>query len=179
MENKILEFRTLETDDNSLKIRALVNNYKPSKMLKNKKGQSFIEVAPKEMWEKCISDDVKIFVNHKDYYNVGISHKFDIKDDGVYLEIELDRVKEKGIYENVKNGILNQISFGFNAISDKWDKIGNYFQRTLENINLKEISLLDCTAAYNGTAIECRNIDVPVNNDVLLMRMKLDIEKLR
>lgn len=177
MEKQILEFRTLETNDETLKIRAKVNDYKFSKILRDKQGKPFKEIAPKEMWENAITDDVRVFINHKDYYNVGTSHKFDIQDDGIYLEIELDKEKEQGIYENVKRGILNQVSFGFNVISDRWNKVNNYFERTLEKIKLLEVSLLDCTAAYNNTAIECRSIEVPYN-PLDIKRKKLNLHEL-
>ena len=177
MEKQILEFRALETNDETLKIRAKVNDYSFSKMLRDKQGKPFKEIAPKEMWENAITDDVKVFINHKDYYNVGTSHRFDIQDDGLYLEIELDKEKEIGIYENVKRGILNQVSFGFNVISDRWKKVNNYFERKLEKIKLLEVSLLDCTAAYNNTAIECRSVEIPCNSPNI-KRRKLGLYKL-
>lgn len=92
------------------------------------------------------------------YYNVGKSHNIDVTDKGVFLEIELDPIKEKGIYENVKRGILNQVRFGFNVITDNWNKVGTYFVRQLRKLNLLEFSLLDCTAAYNNTAIEVHSM---------------------
>ena len=39
MEKQILEFRTLETNDETLKIRAKVNDYKFSKILRDKQGK--------------------------------------------------------------------------------------------------------------------------------------------
>lgn len=180
IEKQILEFRALDTNDETLKIRAKVNDYNKSKILKDRKGKPFVEIAPKEMWEKCLNDEVRVFINHKDYYNVGKNHKFDIQEDGVYLEIELDPIKEKGIYDNVKKGILNQVSFGFSVVKDTFKKVGNYFERTLHDIKISEISLLDKMAAYNGTAIECRNLEVPNQfNQLKLIKMKLELEKLK
>ncbi len=163
--NSNLEIRVLE----NYKISALVNNFTPSKMLKNKKGQAFKEVCPKSAWEKAINDDIKVLINHQDYYNVGINKEIRVTDQGVFLDIELDPIKERGIYENVKNGQLKECSFGFNVISDKWLKDGDYYKRTLEDIKLIGISLLDSIGAYNNTTIECRSIDIPYDS--------LDIKK--
>lgn len=177
MEKQILELRTVETNDESLKIKALVNDYNLSKTLRDKQGKPFKEICPKATWEDAINDNIKIFINHKDYYNVGKSHNIAVNDEGVFLEIELDPIKEKGIYENVKRGVLNQVSFGFNVIADTWNKVGNYFQRKLEKINLLEISLLDCTAAYNNTTIECRNLSIPTNI-IDIRKKKLELYKI-
>lgn len=179
MEMQILELRTIETNDNTLKIRAKVNDYTLSKTLKDKYGRPFKEVCPKTTWENAINDEIRILINHKNYYNVGKFHNIDVTDEGVFLEVELDPLKEKGIYENVKRGVLNQVSFGFNVIADTWNRDNDYFIRKLNKINLLEISLLDCTAAYNNTAIETRlMIQVPQNQLYEIKRKKLDLHKL-
>lgn len=179
MEKQILELRTIETNDNTLKIRAKVNDYSFSKTLRDKYGRPFKEICPKTTWESAVNTDIRIFINHKDYYNVGKSHYIDITDEGVFLEIELDPSKEKGIYENVKRGILSQVSFGFNVISDTWKKAGSYFERKLDKINLLEISLLDCIAAYNNTAIETRSlVEIPQSTLYEVLKKQLELYKL-
>jgi len=179
MEKQILELRAIETNDKTLKIRAKVNDFTASKLLRDKYGRPFKEICPKATWENAINDEIRIFINHKNYYNVGKSHNIDVTDKGVFLEIELDPIKEKGIYENVKRGILNQVSFGFNVISDNWNKVGEYFIRQLHKINLLEISLLDCTAAYNNTTIEARSmVEVPENYIYEIKSKQLKLYKL-
>lgn len=176
MENIILELRELETQDDILKIRAKVNDYTFSKMMKDKYGRQFREICPRETWEGAIKNDIRVLINHKGYYNVGNFYKIDITNEGVFLEVELDPLKERGIYESVKNGVLNQVSFGFKVIKDAWYKCENYLERKLEKIKLVEISLLDCTAAYNGTKIECRNI-TSTNKCICIKRKKLELQK--
>lgn len=179
MEKQILELRAIETNDKTLKIRAKVNDFTPSKLLRDKHGRPFKEICPKATWENAINNDIRILINHKNYYNVGKSHNIDVTDKGVFLEIELDPIKERGIYENVKRGILNQVSFGFNVITDKWNKVGDYFVRQLQKINLLEISLLDCTAAYNNTTIEARSmVEVPENYIYEIKSKQLKLYKL-
>ena len=174
-----IEFRALE-EDNKLKIVAKVNDYNKSKMMRDKNGKNFVEIAPKEMWQRCLHDGIKVFLNHKNYVEIGNSHTFEVRNDGVYMEVVLDPTKEKGIYENVKQGILSQVSFGFKVVKDSWKKVNDYFERTLEDIKISEISLLDCTAAYNSTSIECRNLEVPNTfNKVDISLMKLQIELLK
>lgn len=179
MEKQILELRAIETNDNTLKITAKVNDYTLSKTLQDKYGRPFKEICPKATWEDALNGDIKIFINHKDYYNVGKSYNIDVTDRGVFLEVELAPLKEKGIYDNVKRGILNQVSFGFNVIADSWNRFNDYFIRRLNKINLLEISLLDCTAAYNNTIIEARSmVEVPQNQLYLTRRKKLEFYKL-
>lgn len=47
-------------------------------------------------------------------------------------------------------------SFGFIAEGETWDKEGELDRRTLEDIDLKEVSILDKTPAYFGTSVEVR-----------------------
>lgn len=79
----------------------------------------------------------------------------------------------------MKRGILNQVGFGFNVITDTWKKEGSYFVRKLDKLNLLEISLLDCTAAYNNTAIEARSlVEVPEGILYEMQVRRLELYKL-
>ena len=69
LQHNNLEIRAL----NNYKISAMINDYMPSKLLHNKKGQTFKEICPKSTWEKAINDNMKIFINHQNYYNVGLN----------------------------------------------------------------------------------------------------------
>ena len=174
-----VELRAQEEND-KLTIVAKVNDYTKSKMLRDKTGKSFVEICPKSTWEKAINDKIKVFLNHKNYVEIGNSHSFEVREDGVYLTVDLDPIKERGIYESVKQGILAQVSFGFTVIKDNFKKVGDYFERVLEDIKISEVSLLDKTAAYNNTAIECRDLEIPNTfNQIDLMKLKLQILKLK
>lgn len=93
IEKQVLVLRAIGTNDKTLKIRAKVNDYTLSKTLKDKYNRPFKEICPKTTWENAINDDVKIFINHKDYYNVGKSQNMVVMDEGVFLEVELDPQK--------------------------------------------------------------------------------------
>lgn len=57
-----------------------------------------------------------------------------------------------------QRGELRGWSFGFVSLSDEWEDAGEATQRrTLNDIDLKEVSVLTKTPAYVGTSIEMRD----------------------
>ena len=57
-----------------------------------------------------------------------------------------------------KNGKLTGWSFGFKCKKDSWNDTGEI--RTLEEIELDEVSILTKTPAYTATSIELRGGDI-------------------
>lgn len=146
-----LELRASETN----KIRAKINDYNFSKMLTDKQGKKFIEKVPRQVWQRAINSTVKVYLNHKNYIELGESTSITTEDDGVYLEVCL-RDSELGVYEAVKENRLHSCSFGFICKEANIIEHGDFYERIITNMELLEVSLLDCTAAYNGTLIENR-----------------------
>ncbi|BBF43169.1 hypothetical protein lbkm_1855 [Lachnospiraceae bacterium KM106-2] len=166
-----LEIRELEDTTDSKKIRAKINDYQWSKMLTDKQGKRFKERVPIETWQAAINNQVKVLLNHNNYVELGQESKFLIKEDGIYLEIIL-RDNETGVYQAVKENRLHSCSFGFICKSDNIVNYTSYYERTITEMDLIEISLLDQTAAYNNTMIENRFIAF---NQLLLFRKKLNL----
>lgn len=65
-------------------------------------------------------------------------------------------ISDTQVIEKAQRGELRGWSFGFIAEGETWDKEGEIDRRTLEDIDLKEVSILDKTPAYFGTSIEVR-----------------------
>lgn len=65
-------------------------------------------------------------------------------------------ISDTQVIEKAQRGELRGWSFGFIAEGETWDKEGELDRRTLEDIDLKEVSILDKTPAYFGTSIEVR-----------------------
>lgn len=65
-------------------------------------------------------------------------------------------ISDTQVIEKAQRGELRGWSFGFIAEGETWDKEGKIDRRTLEDIDLKEVSILDKTPAYFGTSVEVR-----------------------
>lgn len=169
---KSLELRELE--NNSLSLICKVNDYTLSKELRGINGV-FKEIVPRDTWERAINENIKFYYNHKPYFELGASAELRAEEDGVYLYASL-KDTEKGLYDAVKNGEITGMSFGFRALKDRWDNVGNYKQRTIEEMELFEVSILDKTPAYNNTSVEARELNIPV--DLEIKRRRLELLKL-
>lgn len=126
------------------------------------------------MWESTINQEVRVYLNHSDYVSIGHNVNINALDDGVFLELEL-RENELGILDAVKSNRLHSCSFGFVCTDEEIVKRGDYYERTIKAMKLKEVSLLDREAAYNNTEImEKRFLNLPFNQ-LELKRKKLVI----
>lgn len=170
-----LEIRELE--NSSLSLVCKVNDYSLSKELRGING-AFRELVPKEVWDKAINNnsDIKFYYNHKNYFELAEKVELRAEESGVYLYATL-KESEKGLYDAVKNGEITGMSFGFRCLKDKWDNAGNYKQRTILDMELFEVSILDKTPAYNNTHVEARSLYIPV--DLNIYRRQLELYKLR
>ena len=67
-------------------------------------------------------------------------------------------ISDKEVISCAKNGKLTGWSFGFKCKKDTWNDTGEI--RTLEEIELDEVSILTKTPAYTATSIELRDGDI-------------------
>lgn len=149
------------------RIRARINDYNWSKVLTDNKGKKFKEKIDKSVWEKALNNnDVKVYINHESFVTLGEDVSINAENDGVYLEMTL-RESEQGVHQAVKNGELHSCSFGFKCLGEDIKDNGSYYERTILDMELYEVSLLSKTAAYNNTEIEARNLIYNKNNNLL------------
>lgn len=71
--------------------------------------------------------------------------------------------------EAIRSGLVTQMSFGFRAINDSWDMVGDQLVRTLLEVQLFEVSPVTFPA-YTETSVEVNsvrsyleNIDYPIS----------------
>lgn len=163
MEKKFdrIELRAIE-DNGKLIIEGVVNDYNWSKTMTNEDGVRFVEKTPIETWTKAINGKVKLLINHDDCVNVCKSMTLTTKDNGVVIRAELIE-QAKGLYEKINKGAANSFSFGFRCIKDSWNIINGLAHRTLEEIELFEVSILtdDEIPAYNNTFLSTRALSIP------------------
>lgn len=121
----------------------------------------FIEIIKPGAFAKSLEQrsDVGLMLNHKrnleptnlELYedNIGLRAKFDIDDPEV---VEL-----------AEHHKLTGFSFGFVAKSDAWDDTQKIRRRTIDELDLQEVSILSVTPAYIATSIEARDDDATVH----------------
>jgi len=64
----------------------------------------------------------------------------------------------RDFYQLIKDGILQNMSFGFRTIRDSWKNIGgNLYERTIEELELFEVSVVE-KPAYTSSTIAARGI---------------------
>lgn len=69
-------------------------------------------------------------------------------------------------FQLIKDGILQNMSFGFRTIRDSWKNIGaNLYERTIEELELFEVSVVE-KPAYTSSTIAARGIELVEQVDV-------------
>ena len=105
------------------------------------------------------SDNVLVLLNHKNDRQVAQTEDGTAKleEDNIGLRAELT-ITDAEVVEKAKNGELVGWSFGFRANADELGKEGDQNTRTVTDLDLIEVSILDDTKtpAYYGTSIEAR-----------------------
>lgn len=116
----------------------------------------YFEVIEPTAFTNCTMDDVVLRYNHKDNTsllartsNGSLTLRVDEK--GLYVEAELANTTQgRDMYELIKRGDINKMSFGFVVESDTCS--GN--TRHIHSIsNVKDVSLVDFPA-YDTTTVE-------------------------
>lgn len=95
-----------------------------------------------------------------------------LKEDSVGLYIE-GKINKKNIYSYVKNGIIDGLSIGYNV--NKYH-IDNKNRRVLEDIDLKEISIVSFPANKYANITYCKTIDNKDYINELIKNLDRNIE---
>ena len=133
-----------------------------SKMMSSPKGK-FQEIVAEHTFEKALqrNDDVKVLLNHDETRELASQkqHNVNLFEDNIGLRAQIT-VTDPDVIKKAQNNELRGFSFGFNKIDDSWEDTGEGYQlRTLKDIDLREVSILDSSKipAYNATSIEVRD----------------------
>jgi HK97 family phage prohead protease len=181
---------SMETnDDGSLTVSGYVNRTEEeSRMLGSK--QKFKEVIKRGAWQKAVTEAREIhFLAEHDKSKILASTRngsLELREDenGLYMEATISPTSwGRDYYQLIKDGILNNMSFGFRAVKDSWRNLGSHFERTVNELELFEVSVVR-DPAYASSSISARGIDlvqdeVPdteVNLRTIEIRNDADIE---
>ena len=130
-----------------------------SRVLPSPKGRFVEEIIPRT-FERALmkNDSVDLLFNHDHNRKLGStkSGELELREDNVGLRA-IATVTDKEVMEKAKKGELRGWSFGFSVLQDAWKQREDGMQkRSVSEIDLFEVSILDKTPAYIATSIEQR-----------------------
>ncbi len=143
------------------KDKAVISGYvnaveRESRVLHRVGGLPFREIVRQGTFKKALETGkpVSLMLNHERTIcdtNSGL----ELREDNIGLHAKAV-ISDKEIISAAENGKLTGWSFGFKCKKDSW----NGEVRTLEEIELDEVSILTKTPAYTATSIELRDGDI-------------------
>ena len=119
--------------------------------------RSFVERVKAKTFQRAIekNDNIEIRLNHNKLLG-STKDVLELREDNIGLYAKAVITDDEAI-EKAKNKELRGWSFGFTPIKDIWEDVDENLQRrTLEDINLSEVSILTKSPAYIATSIEMR-----------------------
>ena len=142
-------------------VNAVERYSKPITASLRSKMQTFIERIKAGVFRTALKrNDVKVLLNHD--MNRELANTKDgsarLEEDNIGLRAEVI-ITDKEVVEKARNNKLVGWSFGFYPNADEVGTEGEKTTRTLTDIDLAEVSILDDTKspAYYGTSIETRS----------------------
>ena len=143
--------------------KAVISGYvnaveRESRVLHRVGGLPFKEIVRQGTFAKALQNGntVQLMLNHERTIcdtNSGL----ELREDNIGLFAKAV-ISDKEVISAAKNGKLTGWSFGFKCKKDTWNDTGEI--RTLEEIELDEVSILTKTPAYTATSIELRDGDL-------------------
>lgn len=134
-----------------------------SKVLTSAQGK-FIEQIKPQAFQRALdcTDDTPVLFNHQESRQIGSRKSGNalLREDAIGLRCTIT-TNDPDIIDKAKKRELRGWSFGFVAKKDTWtepDESG-IRRRTVEEMDLREVSLLDKDPAYLATSVEMRGDD--------------------
>lgn len=158
------EVRTLQIEirsNNEAVISGYVNAVeRDSRIMPKGKGatavRNFVERVKAGTFDRAIKRGKNIELRFNHGRIIGdTSSNLELYEDNIGLYARAV-ISDTEVIEKAQRKELRGWSFGFIAEGETWDKEGEIDRRTLEDIDLKEVSILDKTPAYFGTSVEVR-----------------------
>ena len=146
-------------NDGSLEVSGYVNAVdRYSKELYSERGK-FIEKVKPETFNKALAraDNIDMLLNHDVRCKLAstMNQTLELREDNIGLYAKAI-IYDKDVIAEAKQGNLKGWSFGFRALSDIWEEEQPVARRTLEDIDLMEVSLLTIEPAYIATSVQVR-----------------------
>lgn len=194
----------LEIRGNALHISGYVNAVEresrrlPARMCSKAKSD-FVEKISAGAFGRAVSraKEVRLMFNHKRDIGGTADGTLKLSEDNIGLKAAAVITDPEAV-EAAKRGELRGWSFGFTGAKDRWEDVSEGLQRrTIDDLDLQEVSILSVTPAYVGTSVELRGESLaetefrsaedvcskpaamPDNNKEIAARYKAEIELLK
>lgn len=151
----------IEIRNNGIHLDGYVNAVgRESRVLRDLHGP-FIEVIKPGTFAKSLEQrsNVGLMLNHK--RNLEPTN-LELYEDSIGLRAKID-IDDPEVVDLAEHNKLTGFSFGFVAKSDNWDTSQGVRRRTIDELDLQEVSILSVTPAYIATSIEARGEDATLH----------------
>jgi len=156
----------------------------------------FRERIAKGAFAKTIkADDIRFLFNHNADHVLGRNRAKTLSlnedDQGLKFRVDLPGTQFAGdLAESVKRGDIDQCSFGFYVVTDNWKKENGVIVRTLEEVELFDVSLVTYPAYKDTTAsvrsaqtlfqekiqeLEAPAMEAEAQSRILVLKRRLDL----
>lgn len=156
----------------------------------------FRERIAKGAFAKTIkADDIRFLFNHNVDHVLGRNRAKTLSlnedDHGLKFRVDLPGTQFAGdLVESVKRGDIDQCSFGFYVVTDNWKKEDGVIVRTLEEVELFDVSLVTYPAYKDTTAsvrsaqtlfqekiqeLEAPAMEAEAQSRILVLKRRLDL----
>ena len=153
-------------------------------------GGYFREIIAPGAFADALKGDVRALIDHNSGRVIGRSTAGTLRlaedKTGLSVEIDLpDTTDGRDIATLIERGDISGMSFGFIVTKQTWDETGDVPKRTIEAVELHEVSIV-AFPAYDDTSIAMRSLDAArketkrKNFDAVAQRrrMKADLDLL-
>lgn len=165
-ETRIVDITNLQTRDGTGNEPVVISGYAAVFNSKTSIGDFFEEVIAPGAFARTISEngDIRALFNHNWDHVLGRTKNGTLKVEedtrGLKFEVELPNTSlARDLAESLRRGDINQCSFGFYATNDTWDYAVEPAVRTLNEIELYEISVVSIPA-YEDTEVSLRSKEI-------------------
>lgn len=119
-------------------------------------GKKFIEKIESGAFKRALetNKNIKMLFNHNDKKVLASQENetLELSEDNIGLKVRA-KITDEDVIKDAVDGNLTGWSFGFRCIKDSWEDE----KRTVKELELFEVSLLNVEPAYFGTSVEIRN----------------------
>jgi uncharacterized protein len=165
-ETRIVDITNLQTRDGTGNEPVVISGYAAVFNSKTSIGDFFEEVIAPGAFARTISEngDIRALFNHNWDHVLGRTKNGTLKVEednrGLKFKVELPNTSlARDLAESLRRGDINQCSFGFFATNDTWDYAVEPAVRTLNEVELYEISVVSIPA-YEDTEVSLRSKEI-------------------
>ena len=153
----------IEIRSDSVILDGYVNvTLRESRILPSPRGRFVEEIKPKTFERSLMKNSsVDLLFNHDRSRKLGSTKEgnLELREDNVGLRA-IATVTDEVVIDKARKGELRGWSFGFAVLKDMWiTRDDGIHKRSVEELDLFEVSVLDKTPAYVATSIEARGED--------------------